>query len=191
MEIENEIWKPIIIEKNGVLYDFTGLYEVSNLGRVRSLNYRHTDKVKVLAPTPDKQGYLKIGLCKNGKRINCLVHRLVATAFIDNVNNLPEVNHKDENKENNNIENLEWCDRKYNAQYSLKGKKATEETREKMSRSKHSRFKRVLCVETQQVFNGLRDACDWLRVDYKAASNICACCRGKQKTAYGYHWQYV
>ena len=230
MEIESEIWKPIVIKQNDVLYDFTGLYEVSNYGNIRSLNYNHTKKIKILKPIPDKQGYLRIGLHENGKQINCLVHRIVATAFIDNLNNLPEVNHKDENKENNNVENLEWCDRKYNAQYSLKGRKQTEEHKQKLSEArkgkprseetkrkqseamkdkpkseeqkrkqsetmkgkytgaKHPNAKRILCIETGQIFDCIKDAGEIMNCN---KVNISKCCKGKQKTCGGYHWQYV
>ena len=104
---------------------YEGLYEVSSYGRVRSLdmyvkcrygNYR-LHKGKVLSPAKDKNGYLKVNLCCNGKDKIIRVHRLVAQAFILNPDNLSEINHKDEDKTNNSVENLEWCDRKYNINY--------------------------------------------------------------------------
>ena len=104
-----EIWKPLKgLVENG---DY---YEVSNFGNVR--NYKTG---RILKPGKNQSGYLQIGLYKNRKVKKFLVHRLVAIAFLPNPENLPEVNHKDENKGNNNVENLEWCDRKYNVQYSL------------------------------------------------------------------------
>ena len=111
-----EQWKDIIIEKNGVTYDYTGLYQVSNLGRVRSLGNDKTRKERILKPKINNKGYLQVILCKNGKVKTFLVHRLVATAFIPNPDNLPVVNHRDENPLNNCVDNLEWCTQKYNVQ---------------------------------------------------------------------------
>ena len=113
----NEEWRPI--------EGYEGLYEVSNLGRVRSLdmyvksrygNYR-LHKGKVLSPAKDTNGYLFVNLTYNGKHNTIRVHRLVALTFIPNPDNLPEVNHKDEDKSNNRVDNLEFCDRKYNINY--------------------------------------------------------------------------
>ena len=113
----NEEWRPI--------EGYEGLYEVSNLGRVRSLdryveysNGRiHLHKGKVLSPAKDKNGYLKVVLNCNGKCKTTNIHRLVANVFIPNPDNLPMVNHKDEDKSNNSVDNLEWCDVKYNLSY--------------------------------------------------------------------------
>ena len=103
MEQQEEIWKDIIMEKNGVLYDFTGLYQVSNLGRVRSLNYRGKGKMGIMRPTKRDDGYYIITLHKDNEQKSFRLHRIVATVFIPNPDNLPEVNHKDENKRNNNL----------------------------------------------------------------------------------------
>ena len=117
-----------MIEEWRTIEGYEGLYEVSNLGRVRSLdmyvkgrygNYR-LHKGKVLSPAKDKNGYLKVNLCYNGKDKIIRVHRLVAGAFVSNPDNLPEVNHKDEDKTNNNVENLEWCNRKDNINYGTR-----------------------------------------------------------------------
>lgn len=100
---------------------YEGMYQVSNLGRVRSLD--RTDKRgrkwsgKVLAPIKTKLGYLHIHLLSDGKPETAKIHRLVAESFIPNPDNLPEINHKDENKANNVVTNLEWCDRRYNTTY--------------------------------------------------------------------------
>ena len=93
---------------------YEGLYMVSNLGRVKSLNYHRTGKERIMKPSDNGHGYLFVVLCKDGKDKNCRINRLVAQAFLPNPDNLPEVNHKDENKYNNCVENLEWCDRSYN-----------------------------------------------------------------------------
>jgi hypothetical protein len=118
MENTSEIWKPI--------KDYEGLYEVSNMGRVRSLNHYVIDKQnakrffkgKVLRIYQNEYGYCFVRLVNNSGVKNIRVHRLVAEAFIPNPDNLPEVNHKSEIKTQNNVENLEWCDHKYNMAYS-------------------------------------------------------------------------
>jgi hypothetical protein len=108
-----EIWKDI--------KDYEGLYEVSNQGRVRSLKTGRLRKPK------DNFGYLRINLCKEGIVKFYMVHRLVAEAFIENNNpNLTQVNHKNENKQDNRVENLEWCDAKYNCNYGNHTKKQVE-----------------------------------------------------------------
>ena len=117
-----EEWKNII--------GYEGLYEVSNTGQVRSLdryvkysNGRiHLHKGKVLSPVKDKYGYLVVCLYCNEKQKIIKIHRLVAQAFIPNPNNLPEVNHKDEDKTNNSVDNLEWCTAKYNSNYGNRTK---------------------------------------------------------------------
>ena len=81
--------------------DYEGLYEVSNMGRVKSLNYRNSGIEKILKLNKSKQGYLRITLNKNGDRKTFQVHRLVAEAFIPNIDNKPEIDHIDTNKENN------------------------------------------------------------------------------------------
>ena len=110
-----EIWRPVV--------GYEGLYEVSSLGRVRSLDryvksksYR-LHKGKILSPAKDTTGYLKVVLSCNGKSKTIKVHRLVAIAFLYNPDNLPEVNHLDEDKTNNRVDNLEFCNRKYNCNY--------------------------------------------------------------------------
>ena len=115
--MNEEIWRPI--------EGYEGLYEVSNTGRVRSVDRYveysnggiHLHKGKVLSPAKDKNGYLKVVLNCNGKCKTINVHGLAAQAFIPNPDNLPMVNHKDEDKTNNNVTNLEWCDVKYNLSY--------------------------------------------------------------------------
>ena len=120
-----EIWKDI--------EGYEGLYQVSNKGRIKSLNYRRTGKERVLSSSPTSSGYLVVCLYKNKKPKPFLIHRLVAEAFIPNSDNLPEVNHKDENKLNNRVENLEWCDREYNINYGNRNEKASESMKGKNS----------------------------------------------------------
>lgn len=201
-----EQWKPIIIEKNGEVYDYEGLYEVSNFGRVRSCDRisvsGHRLKGKIMKLTVDKTGYVFVALCKNGEQQRFTVHRLVATAFLPNPNDLPEVNHKDENPVNNHSENLEWCTHKYNMNYGtrseragrkMKGRTFTEEHKQKMSEnhadisgSKNPRAHKVICIETQQVFNTIKEAEQWC-----GKKGVKECCRGRAKTCGGFHWQYL
>lgn len=113
-----EIWKDI--------KGYEGKYQVSNLGRVKSLIEWHGNchldkwvkKEKIITPTNNGYGYLIIGLANRGKRKNFYIHRLVAEAFIPNPENLPVINHKDYNKQNNNVNNLEWMTQKENTNYS-------------------------------------------------------------------------
>lgn len=115
-----EIWKEI--------KGFEGYYEVSDLGRVRRLDrydygcgYARFYKGRILKNLTYKTtGYLHVQLCKSGTIVNKSVHRLVAEAFIPNPDNLPQVNHKDEDKSNNCVDNLEWCDVTYNMNYGTK-----------------------------------------------------------------------
>lgn len=111
-----EIWKPI--------KDYEGCYEASNLGRIRSLDRWVSNgkgirlaKGKVLHPTPKHHNYLTVLLSKDGVKKRRHVHRLVAQAFIPNPDDLPQINHKDENPINNCVDNLEWCTAKYNNNY--------------------------------------------------------------------------
>lgn len=101
-----EIWKDI--------KGYKGLYQVSNFGKIKRIN----PKMKILKETDNGNGYKIVGLCKNNKRKNYYVHRLVAEAFIPNLNNFKEINHIDNNKSNNIVNNLEWCTRNYNVKYS-------------------------------------------------------------------------
>ena len=104
-----EIWKSI--------KEFEGLYEISSCGRVRRFNKdRRCKKYKILSPNI-LRGYKRIGLYKNGKGKYLQIHRLVAETFIPNPDNLPQVNHNDEDPSNNNVGNLEWCTSKYNVNY--------------------------------------------------------------------------
>lgn len=159
---------------------YEGLYQVSNLGRVKSLertierfNYLTkrknliTQKEKILKPK--KERYLRIELSKNGKAKIYLLHRLVAEAFIPNPENLPQINHKDENKYNNCVDNLEWCSAKYNRCYS--GEKSVNQY------DKEGNY-----IKT---WKSIKEAQDFFKIGH-----ISECCRGKVKTAGGFIWQY-
>lgn len=150
-----EIWKDC--------KGYEGLYQVSNLGRVWSIGSQ-----KYLNGSIDKDGYIQVYLtAKNGKCKKERVHRLVALVFLDNPNNYPQVNHKDENKGNNCVDNLEWCDSKYNTTYS-KGKA-------------------IKCIELNKVYKCSQDAVKELNID---DSSIRKCYKGQLKTCSGYLWEY-
>lgn len=113
-----------MIEEWRKIVGYEGLYEVSSLGRVRSLDkYDSINRFyegRILKLFADRLGYLSVVLYSNSKRKHYLVHRLVAEAFILNPDNLPQVNHRDENPSNDNVDNLEWCDGKYNVNYGTR-----------------------------------------------------------------------
>lgn len=158
---------------------YEGLYQISNLGRVKSLKF---GKEKILKPKKGK-GYLRIGLCKKGKYKHYYVHRLVASTFIENPYNLPQVNHKNEDKTNNSVDNLEWCTSKYNINYGTGHKRSA------LNHINHPSFsKKVLCVETGIAYNSMRQA---QRETGIAQQSISHCCLGKRKTAGKLHWKYI
>lgn len=105
---------------------YEGLYEVSNLGNVRSLyDGRHQKyRTKILKPRMKPDGHVQVVLSKSGKVKQFLVHRLVAQAFLPNPQNLPQVNHKNEIADDNRVENLEWCTAEYNANYGTRNQRA-------------------------------------------------------------------
>lgn len=126
----NEIWKDI--------KGYESLYQVSNLGRVKSLarkvikkNYVSFKKERILKQQTDRYGYKKVILQRNYQIKTFSIHRLVAEAFLENPYNLPQINHKDENKENNCVLNLEYCDSKYNNNYGTRNKRVSETMKKK------------------------------------------------------------
>lgn len=179
--MKEEIWRPI--------KDYDGLYEVSNLGRVRSVERietlsdgrKHLHKGKILKPAKGTGGYLICKLYKNSKHKTITVHRLVAKAFIPNPDNLPQVNHRDENKRNNCVSNLEWCSCKYNINYGTGIQRSTE---------KRSKSVLQLDINTGRVIYEYPSLMEVVRKLNISQSRISDCCRGKRKTAYGYKWKY-
>lgn len=157
-----EIWKDIEGYPN---------YQVSNMGRVKSLNYKCTKSEKILKTHPQRGGYLLVKLSYKDKPKQFQVHRLVAQAFLPNTDNLPQVNHKDKNKQNNCVENLEWCTAEYNTDYSC-AKPIIQFTKDDEFVRKWDKIK---LVEKEL---GIRH------------SNITACCKGRKKTVGGFIWRY-
>ena len=139
-----EIWRDI--------KDYEGYYQVSNRGIVKSLNYNHTGKEGIMKPHDNGKGYLRVQLCKDGKGKWYRINRLVAQAFLPNPNNLPEVNHIDGNPKNNNVNNLEWCDRKTNLELSSVG----------FTRNKFKCYiEEVSSGKKIKEFETIKSACEW------------------------------
>lgn len=165
-----EVWKPI--------KDYENLYQVSNCGRVKSLGNgkSNNSKEKILKPKKDTRGYLHLNLCKDGKLKTFRVHRLVAEHFIPNPLNLPQVNHKDENKENNCVENLEWCDAKYNNNYGTRTEKCSKKVFQFTKSGKFIReWESATVVQRELGY---------------FQTYISSCCNGRYKSAYGFIWTY-
>ena len=172
-----EIWKQI----DG----FDGRYEISNYGRLKS--YAQNKSGKISTGSPQRKGYLAVTLYDgNGKRQTYKIHRLVAEAFIFNPNNLPQVNHKDEDKNNNCVDNLEWCDNDYNNHYGTRTQRAAVSNR---------------CCDTTSVKiysvdkNGNIEYFDSIgeaeRITGLNHSNIVRTLKGRTKTCGGREWYYV
>lgn len=166
--MKKEYWKPVV--------GYEGLYEVSNWGRVKSIRF---GKERILKPFTNKDGYLLVTLSKNGTHKKFQVHRLVALHFLPNPDNLPEVNHKDENKLNNNAENLEWCNRKFNINYGTRNKRIGK-----------SNSKKVLQYTLDGEFvREWESTAECERNGYNHGA-VAACCRGKRKTHKDFIWKY-
>ena len=174
-----EIWRDI--------KGYEGKYKVSNLGRVKSLNYHRSCKERILKNLINTRGYLTTVLYKNGIGNNVQIHRLVATAFIENPENLPEVNHIDENKTNNFVSNLEFCDRKYNNNYG------TRNERSMFTRIVNNRKNAPKKIDQYSLdgkfIKTWNSGTDLANCGFNNG-NICNCCNGQRKTSKGYIWKY-
>ena len=173
---ESEVWRDVV--------GFEGLYKISNKGKLYSVERKNSRGRKcggrTLKPSRDKNGYIRVTLCENSKLKNKFIHRLVAEAFVHNPNGYSEINHRDENKKNNCVENLEWCTRKYNMNHGTRT--------ERFARSKSKKVKAVN-VETGEVitFNSVKEARN------KGYYNISQACRGVYCSGHlykGYKWSY-
>lgn len=187
MENTVEIWKPVV--------GYEGLYECSNMGRVKSLDRidcrNHFIKGKIISLNKRKGEYLSVSLCKNGKIKTVSVHRIVAQAFIPNPNNLPMINHKDENPSNNCVDNLEWCDAKYNMNWgNINIKRA-----ESLGYGKDNPFS-IPILQFDKNGNFIKEWASTMDVQRELHiqhSNIIKCCKKKKnnKSAGGYKWGYA
>lgn len=159
---------------------YENLYQISDQGNVKSLKF---GKEKILKPVKDGKKYLCVILCKQGKQKMCKIHRLVAQAFIPNPKNLPQVNHKDEDKKNNAASNLEWCTNVYNINYGTRNERSAE------SNTNHPKTsKQVLCIETGVIYPSTNEVRRQLGF---AQCHISSACNGKRKSCGGFHWRYV
>lgn len=161
---------------------YEGKYQISNLGRVKSLRDSHNNYREKYIKSRIRRGYLSVTLCNKGKQKQFLVHRLIAEAFIPNPNNYPQVNHKDENKLNNNIENLEWCTVLYNNCYGTRLKRVGEKNSGKgnaMYGKPSPNRKKVKCITTGETFDSITEAAK----KYKCKpSHIIQNCKGEIKS---------
>lgn len=164
-----EIWKDI---KN-----YEGLYQISNLGKIKGLSKQdgfYYLKERLLKPV-NNFGYQRIILSKNKIKKNYFIHKLVAEAFIPNPNNYPIVNHKDGNKENNCVNNLEWCSHKQNTEHAVKN-----------NLIKHNKIGQY--DKKGNLIKIYNSRYDIKNIDTTSITRVC---NGKRKSAGGYIWKYV
>lgn len=161
-----EIWKPIP--------NYEGLYEISNFGKVKSFYSK-----RILKPVVESTVYNQVTLVKDNKK-KYYVHRLVANSFIYKPDNYNEVNHKDGNKSNNTVTNLEWCNRKYNIEHSIKV----------LGNHLGRKSKMVQCIETGKIFNSVKEASLYFN---RHPSNLYNILNGNPSsiTYAKYHWKYI
>ena len=187
----NEIWKTAIYDDE----PYEGLYQVSNWGRILSLNYNHTGKPGLMNPGTDKDGYLKVDLWKNGESKTCRVHRLVAETFLPNPENKPQVNHKIEGDEGKKINmvifntdgsinkeksTIEWVTPKENSNYATRN--------ERMAKTKSKKVLQLsLSGDLIREWESTRE-CGRNGFNHSAVS---ACCNGERKTHKGFLWMYA
>lgn len=176
----DEIWKDIV--------GYEGLYQVSNMGHVRSL-FRYK---KVLKPLKASGGYYQVQLSNRKIIKSLLLHRLVACAFLDNVNNLPCVNHIDGDKSNNKVTNLEWCTYSDNEKHSYSIlKKRPVRSRLGMVGSKCYNHKHVLQLsENDEIINEFESRGEASRKTGASSGNIWSAMNGRRTYAGGYKWKY-
>lgn len=178
---EEEIWKDI----DG----YEQLYQVSNLGRVRSLERLVTTnkgnggfkkiKSKIREPQ-NRNGYKVVALFRDGKRTSFYIHRLVAESFILNHSNFPMVNHKDEKRENNTVENLEWCNHQYNITYGTTLQRKSEALARAVQGTHVKTDEKITFSSTMEAGkNGF------------SQSAICRCCNNKMEKHKNYKWKYI
>lgn len=184
-----EVWKDI--------KDYEGLYQVSNTGKVRKLrfinNIVNKEKIFELSKKHNNHNYCIVVLYKNGKNKTRLLHRIVAETFIENPNNYREVNHKDGNKDNNFIDNLEWCTSSQNKIHAYKmGLKKPSSLGLFGGNNPKAKSVNMIDKETNKIikrFNSLIEARDFINVS--SSGGIVNCCKGKLKTYKGYKWEYA
>lgn len=168
--MNNEKWKPVV--------GYEGLYEVSNFGRINSVK-RNSTKGGI-RKQKERHGYLAVELCKDGVRKTYDVHRLVAIAFIDNPESLPQVNHKDENRKNNYAENLEWCSCKQNINYGT--------ARARMVETQKKNHRPFICIETGKIYDSQKEFADEVGLSAGFINNVL---HGRRNTAQNWHIEFI
>ena len=184
----SEIWRTAVYDD--IVYE--GLYKVSNLGKILSLNYRNTGKAELMKPVTNTNGYLQVCLRKNKEEKKCLVHRLVAEAFLENPENKPQVNHKDEDKTNNFVflnedgtvnkekSNLEWKTPKENSNHGTRN--------ERIAKANSKRVLQFsLSGELIREWDSTQE-CGRNGFDQGA---VAKCCRGELPHYKGFLWMYA
>ena len=170
---------------------YEGIYKVSRLGEVKSLDrvikvsrngieYEYPIKGKVLSPTTDIYGYKIVSLSVNGKTKKAKVHRLVAKAFIENTHSYPVINHKNEMKSDNRVENLEWCSVEHNNKYNDRVNKIA------IKNSIPVKATNLKTGETK-IFSSARET---NKYGFQQG-NVTSCCKGKLSQHKGYRWEYA
>ena len=159
--------------------DFENLYQVNKYGDVKSLGGKYK-KSRILKPKVDRYGYYNVVLFKDNKMYYKTIHRLVAETLIPNPSNLPQINHIDENKLNNNVDNLEWCSPKYNSNYGTRNKRIGENGRRPINQY-------TIQGEYIKTWSGMVEIEQTLGIRH---GNIYRCCRGLRKSTHGYKWAY-
>lgn len=183
-----EIWKDI--------KGYEGLYKVSNLGRIKRILFVNNIIVKkqdkILKNQKHSAGYNIITLTKNSQQKICLIHRLVAEAFLEKIDGKTYINHKDGNKSNNSVDNLEWCTQKENMQHAVKHNLIHYSKVEKGAKNPRALKIKMIDKDTNKIvktFDSIVDARDFF--GKKSSGGIVHCLKGRIKTIYGYKWEYV
>ena len=190
-----EIWRTAVYD--GEIYE--GLYQVSNLGRFKNLNYRNTGKAELLNPGTNKDGYLQVCLSKNGEYKMCLVHRLIAETFLPNPDNLPQVNHKIDTKEGKKINmvifnedgtvnkertTIEWVTSKENNDYGTRNERVAK------ANTNGIRSKPVLQLSLSgDLIREWPSVGECGRNGFNKGA-VAACCRGEKPQYKGFRWEY-
>ena len=165
-----ESWKPVV--------GFEGLYEVSNLGEIRSLARPGAWSTRILKQKTTQKGYREVKLFKGGKRHYFRVHRIVAEAFVPNPKKLEFINHKDERKSNNEASNLEWCSTEYNNRYGTR-----------ISRAAASRSRAVVGMKRGEIVYEFASVNSAAEAGF-SPSCVSRCCNGLAKSHLGIEWRF-
>ena len=186
----SEAWKDIHFWENGIKYDYCGLYQISSFGRVKSLKY---GKEKILK-AGNICGYECVNLWKDSKGKNFLIHRLVAHTFLsESYFENAQVNHKDENKTNNHVSNLEWCTREYNMNFGTRSERASEsmkgKNKGKYNGENNPRARKVVSVDpfTKQIVFIWRYKQQVTKFYSIGGSTLDAYLKGERKTGHLYN----